>query len=194
MAIVPLMAVVMAHFLLPDEKLTARKLTGFLIGFAGLVILMSPDLALETAFGWRTLLAELAILLAATSYATQAVTSRLSPPLSWEQKTIGTVYFSGLVALAIALVQNPSGWQTINFEAFTMIIGLAVFPTALAGGILFYLLDKAGAGFVAMSNYLISPFAFFTGMLLLNEKFYWQAGVGLLVILIGIGWSEKKEY
>lgn len=40
---VPLSVLGLAHFLLPDEKMTRNKAIGFLIGFAGLLLIIKPD-------------------------------------------------------------------------------------------------------------------------------------------------------
>src|SRR5215510_6518701 len=43
-ATVPLFTIVIAHFLLQDDKMTLQKVLGLLIGFAGTIILLSEDL------------------------------------------------------------------------------------------------------------------------------------------------------
>ena len=43
-ATVPLFTILIAHYLLQDDKITTPKVFGLLIGFAGVVILMSKDI------------------------------------------------------------------------------------------------------------------------------------------------------
>ena len=43
-ATVPLFTILIAHFLLQDDKMTVPKVLGLLIGFAGVVVLMSKDI------------------------------------------------------------------------------------------------------------------------------------------------------
>src|SRR5689334_5105977 len=43
-ATVPLFTIVIAHFWLHDDKITVPKVLGLLIGFAGVVVLLSEDL------------------------------------------------------------------------------------------------------------------------------------------------------
>ena len=64
-ATIPLFTVVIAGWLLPDEQMTARKVSGVAIGFFGVIVLMGPS-SLEQ-MGTDTL-AQLAILGAAISY------------------------------------------------------------------------------------------------------------------------------
>src|SRR5512133_3081576 len=43
-ATVPLFTIVMAHYLLRDDKMSLPKIVGLLIGFVGIVILLSKDI------------------------------------------------------------------------------------------------------------------------------------------------------
>jgi len=42
MSIMPLLTIVLAHFLIPEEKLNRFKILGFLLGFAGVIMLLGP--------------------------------------------------------------------------------------------------------------------------------------------------------
>ena len=186
MAAVPLVVITLAHFVLPDEPLTLRRGAGFILGFIGVVILIGPAALGDFRGGGLALIAQLAVLLAATSYALQSVTARRSPAMEPLQKTAGVLIAGAIGSLLIALVQDSQG--IFNGSGLSLISAfvLGIFPTAGAGILLFILLDRAGAGFVAYSNYLIPPFAFITGVLVLDEPFNWQAMAGLIVILAGI--------
>ena len=72
-ATTPISTVIVAHLLTPDEKITGNRLLGVVLGFVGVVILIGPDLLQ----GLRTnLLAQLAVLAAAVSYAFAGVYGR----------------------------------------------------------------------------------------------------------------------
>ena len=71
-ATVPLFTILIAHYLLHDDKITLLKLLGLLIGFAGVIILMSKDIG--SSFG--SLLGQLAVILASAFYAGSAVFAR----------------------------------------------------------------------------------------------------------------------
>ena len=43
MAVMPLTTLLLAHFFVPGERMTRRRTTGFLMGFAGVVVLTGPD-------------------------------------------------------------------------------------------------------------------------------------------------------
>src|SRR5215216_6801570 len=71
-ATVPLFTILIAHFLLHDDKMTLPKVLGLLIGFAGVVILMSKDIG--ASFG--SVLGQLAVVLACVFYSGSAVFAR----------------------------------------------------------------------------------------------------------------------
>lgn len=69
----PLFTVLIAHAATTDDKLTPGRVVGLIAGFAGVVVLIGPDLMSELG---RHVLAQLALLAAAFSYALGAVYSR----------------------------------------------------------------------------------------------------------------------
>ncbi|MEI2420329.1 DMT family transporter, partial [Arthrospira platensis SPKY2] len=71
MAMVPLMVIVLAHFLLPGERLNLPRIAGFTLGFAGVVVLIGPQ-HLGGLLSQDAQLARLALLGATASYAVAA--------------------------------------------------------------------------------------------------------------------------
>ncbi|MCD8512907.1 MAG: DMT family transporter [Nitrincola sp.] len=43
MAVMPLVTIILAHFFIADEPLNKQKLTGFFIGFLGILVLIGPS-------------------------------------------------------------------------------------------------------------------------------------------------------
>ena len=64
-ATVPLFTILIAHYLLRDDKMTVPKVLGLLLGFAGVVILMSKDIGASLG----SVLGQLAVVLASAFYA-----------------------------------------------------------------------------------------------------------------------------
>lgn len=71
-ATVPLFTILIAHFLLQDDKMTLPKVLGLLIGFAGVIILLSKDIGTATG----SLLGQLAVIVASMFYAGSSVLVR----------------------------------------------------------------------------------------------------------------------
>jgi drug/metabolite transporter (DMT)-like permease len=191
MALVPLVTITLAHVLLPDEPLNRSKSFGFIIGFIGLTLLVGPQFLADITFSGLATLAQAAVLAAAALYALQTVTARLSPEMTPLQKSTGVLVAAALQGLAVAIVLDPFGLSEARVEALAATLMLGVFATALAALLLFQLVDRAGASFVSISNYLIPPFAYFLGILALGEELEMRALLGLAIILAGVYVAEK---
>src|SRR5438105_9921468 len=64
---VPLFTIVIAHFWLHDEKITAARLGGLVLGFIGIVVLVSGDLTADKLHS--DIFGQLAVVAASISYA-----------------------------------------------------------------------------------------------------------------------------
>jgi drug/metabolite transporter (DMT)-like permease len=193
MALVPLVTITLSHFMLDDERMNRTKFLGFSIGFIGLTILVGPQFLADVHLTGSMLLAQLAIILAASSYALHTIIARKSPKMSAIQKSTGAVIAAALVGLLVAITTDPSGIGIASIRSVAATLGLGIFPTALAALILFHLIDRTGTSFVPLSNYLIAPFAYFFGILTLGEAFEMRALLGLMIILVGIFLAERGK-
>lgn len=72
-ATVPLFTLIIAHFYLHDDKMTPQKVIGLLVGFVGIIILLSEDLF---ASQHVSVLGQAAVILASLFYAGSAVYAR----------------------------------------------------------------------------------------------------------------------
>jgi drug/metabolite transporter (DMT)-like permease len=106
-ATTPISAVIVAHLLTPDEKMTGNRLLGVVIGFFGVVILIGPD----SLQGLGTdILAQVAVLMAAVSYAFAGVYGRRFKAMGIDPilTATGQVTASTLLLLPVAmLVDRP---------------------------------------------------------------------------------------
>jgi drug/metabolite transporter (DMT)-like permease len=78
-------------------------------------------------------------------------------------------------------------------------IALAIFGTALAYILLYWILDRLGATRTSMVTYLLPPFALLYGALLLGEPVTAGAVIGLGLVIAGIllangvvGWFPSR--
>src|SRR3954471_24194825 len=106
-ATTPIWGVIVAHFLTQDERMSARKVAGVLLGFGGVATMIGPSLL--SSLGTNAL-AQLACVVAALSYALAAVWARRFrrmgvSPLS---VTTGQLSAGALIMLPLALfVDRP---------------------------------------------------------------------------------------
>ena len=193
MAVMPLFTLVFAHYLLPDEPLSARRIVGFALGFAGIVVLMGPESLVLMAQGESTLLAKLAVLAGAVCYAGAAVLARLRPP----DDATGTAAATTLVGAALLLPWLPWGegasdaaWRA-SAEAWLAVLMLGVFSTAIAAVVYFKLIERVGAGFVSQLNYLVPLWAVVIGVLFLGEQPEPMHGLALLLVFCGLYVAQR---
>ncbi len=184
-ALMPIMVILLANVLLPDEPLTRRKALSFGCGFIGVVLLVGPAALGDFSLDGMRIVAELAVLLAAAGYALNAVTARLAPPLPGLVLGAGVLLAAAPQALLIAVLSSPAPAMP-SAATLTAVVLLGVFPTALATAVLYPLLMRAGAGFVATSNYYVPCFAVALGVAFMGESLHAFDYAGFVVILLGV--------
>ena len=192
MATNPLMVLVLIQLFLPDEPVRPRHIAGFVVGFAGVVLLIGPGTLLSLNSAGLTLWAEIAALGAALCYGVHNISARLSPDIDLLGKSAGTLAAMVPIAIGMAILAEPSGLLSATPEALLAILVLAVAPTGIATLVLFWLVNQAGARFLSMSNYLVPVFAALTGVTVMAEHLDAGDWAGLAMILTGILISERR--
>lgn len=184
-AATPIFAVVVAGMLLPDERVTPLKLAGVGIGFVGVVVMIG----LPALSGGGSLIAQLAIIAAALSYAFAGVYGRrfkvmgINPIIT----AAGQVTASTIVLTPVALmVDGPLDVVAMSVDTWAAIVGLAVLSTAVAYVLYFKILETAGATNVLLVTLLVPVSAILLGSLFLNESLEVIHFVGMLLIAIGL--------
>jgi drug/metabolite transporter (DMT)-like permease len=181
MAIMPLMTMVFAHYLVEGETLNRYKVIGFSLGITGVALLLGPVFE----GGGRALVSGLAIFTAATCYAVNAILIKRLPRFSPMVGACGVLIMASLVVLPFWLVLSPTN-NSISENSMLAVIWLGIGPTGIATIILFSVIDRAGPTFLSTINYLVPVVAFFCGAWLLSEPVSWHHFVALGTILSGI--------
>ena len=105
---VPLFTIVIAHFWLQDEKITAQRLAGLIVGFIGVLVLVTRDLGPSFRL-LGTMTGQLALLAAAASYAFAATFTRRTlhdqPALS--QAVYGSPICRRVVVIIAPIAEAP---------------------------------------------------------------------------------------
>ncbi len=183
-ATAPFWSVILAVWVLRQERLTAARASGLALGFAGVVVLIGPAALVGLGDGlWH----QAAVLAAAFSYALAGFWGRRLTGLSAEQAACGQLLSSSLLLAPLALlVDRP--W-TLPLPAPTVllaVLALALFSTALAYLLFFRILKSAGPTNLLLVTLLIPPSALLLGSLFLNESFGYAESGGLLLIFAGL--------
>ena len=195
MAVMPLVTLSLAHLLIEEERMTRQRALGFIIGFVGIIVLLGNDAIASLRGVGGELVAMLAVLAGAVSYAFSAILSRLRPK-SDPIATAGAVTLIGTL-FAISLLDTESGlslFRGFNQTAILAIALLGVFSTGMATVIYFKLIESAGPSFVSLLNYLIPLWAVGVGKVFLGEEFRATDYFALFIIIAGISVAQVDQW
>jgi drug/metabolite transporter (DMT)-like permease len=175
--------VVVAHLLTADEKLTAGKVAGILLGMVGVAVLIGPSAV--TGGGDDDQSAMIAVVLATLSYALAGIFGRRFARMELAPLSVaaGQLTASSAVLLPLMLlVDMPWHLPSPSDTTIAALVGLAFFSTALGYVIYFRVLATAGATNLLLVTFLIPPSALAFGVALLDEPLLWRhlAGLGLI--------------
>ena len=194
-ATTPLFGVVVAHVLTTDEKLTPARLAGVLCGIAGVAVMIGP--AALAGLGGDKLLAQLAVLGAALSYAFSGVFGRRFRRLGITpvQSAAGQLTASSLMLLPLALLfDRPWLLAAPGTGPLAAVLGLALLSTALAYLIFFRLLASAGATNLLLVTFLIPVSAILLGVALLGEMLEPRQFIGMALIGGGLAAIDGRLF
>jgi drug/metabolite transporter (DMT)-like permease len=183
-ATTPLFTVLVAHVATADEKLNAARLAGLTAGLTGVTVMIGPDVLRDLG---ANVLAQLACLLAAISYAFAGVYGRRFRGEPALRVAAGQLTASSIIlALPVALVDRPWMLSAPSGRAIAALVALAALSTALGYLIYFRILACAGATNVALVTFLIPVSAILLGTLVLGEQLAARHLVGMAAIALGL--------
>jgi len=192
-ATVPLFTILIAHYLLRDDKMTWPKVLGLLIGFAGVIVLMSKDIG--ASFG--SLLGRLAVVLASAFYAGSAVFARRTT-----EDTPGILRSAGplvsatvVMWLATFFVESPVKIPQMGITWIALLF-LGILGSGLAFVLAYYLIHEIGPTRTSMVTYLFPLGGVILGVAFLNEELSWQLLVGAVLIILSLlvaNWQSSRS-
>lgn len=185
-ATTPLFAALIAGVALVDERLTARRLGGVMLGLLGVAVMIGPAALLSLG---QNVFHQLAVVAGALSYGLSAVFARRFarfgvPPLL---VATGQLTASSLVLVPTALavdgftvfsIGDPMVWLTVAANA--------CLSTALAFILYFSIVARAGATNATLVTVLVPVVAVVVGALALGERLDPLQIAGMALIFSGL--------
>ena len=184
----PFATVLLAHALTTD-KLSSRRMIGVMMGFAGLVVLVLPEIGAE---GGGSLFGILLAIFGAWLYAIGNVATRMAPRLEPAMSSFILIGTGGLATLAYALFAEPFPTSPSAASLIAMII-LGLLPTAFAMFVYVWLIQRAGPVFVSFTTYMSPLWATGLGVLFLGEHLHWSMIGALGLILAGVAVANARR-
>lgn len=185
-AATPFSAVVVAHFLTRDEKLTLRRTVGITVAFAGVVVVIGPDALGGVGVGT---LAQLAVLGATVSYAFAGVFGRRFRQMGVAPLVAAVGQLTASTALLVPLavvVDRPWELSAPGLDTALAMVALALLSTALAYAVYFRILASAGAVNVLLVTLLVPVTAIILGSVFLDEQLAVWHFAGMAALAVGL--------
>ncbi|WP_270933739.1 DMT family transporter [Falsiroseomonas oryzae] len=186
-ATTPVFAVLCAHALTRDEKLTANRLAGALTGLAGVALLAGPA---AFAAGHGSELLGIALCLGASlSYGLSGVWARRvrRAGLAPIPAATGQCACSLLMMLPLVLVfDRPWQLPAPPGAAVAALIAFGLLSTALAYVLFYAIIEKAGATNAMLVTLLVPVTALLLGTAVLGEALAPRHLAGMGVIALGL--------
>ena len=183
MATTPLLTFVLAHLLVPGERLTLAAFIGLVLGLGGVVILVAPqgrglfqmlDIGHVLALG------------AATCFAINIIVTRRIAGMHPMTMTLGALIWATLISGAFTLATtDPMAIEPTGISLLA-IATLGLGATAAGAYLSIYLIQNLGPQTVALTIYLVPPIGILFGVLFLSESVTLTALGGTALILSGI--------
>lgn len=182
----PLFLSIMAHFWIKGERLTARKLTGIVIGIMGLILAMDIHLSGNP---WILLLALSSAITWALSniIIKQKLHSCDKVQFTTWQMTFGT---AGLFLYSLLFEHGPSHW---NPEAVMYLSFSGIIASALAFVLWTNILSKIEASKASITLLTVPIIGVISGWIFLNEELKTATVAGIALVLLGI-WIVNSKF
>jgi drug/metabolite transporter (DMT)-like permease len=183
-ATTPIFTILLAQFLSSDERITPAKMTGVIVGFVGVGLLMLPDLRQGVQ---ASLLGQLAVVGSSLSYAGSAiyVRNRLRGQLPLVTAT-GQLTMAAALMVPVSLLVDRPFHLSPSLPALVSWSGLTILGTVLAYLIYFTLIERTSATFVTMVTYIIPVNGLILGSLVLDEELNLTVLGSLTLVLLGV--------
>jgi drug/metabolite transporter (DMT)-like permease len=184
-ATVPLTVIILAPLFLPDERITVTRVLGLALGFAGVIVLVAPDLVnLSDA----DLSGELMMLGSSLCYGIGNVYAKrnvhgLRPMIP----ALFQVSFAAVIVVVLALVvDRPIGRIELTPEAIVAMVWLGILGSGFAYLCYFTILQHWGATRTSMVAYLLPVVGIVLGAVVRAEAVTAARIGGTALIIAGV--------
>ncbi len=185
----PLLVAVLAHFMLPRERMTMPVVAGTLVGFAGIAVIFAEDFNLLG--GRQVLVASVVMLLSPLAGAFVSVSVKRwgsgMHPVTFNTAAMGLAAMTmGIVAAVVegdrTLVVEPGPVAALFY--------MAILGTAITFPMYFWLLDHMEARQVALIGYGTPVVALILGAVFMNEPVTPRTLVGSAMVVVGVAMAS----
>lgn len=183
----PALTVLLAHFFLPDEKMTRRKALGVILALSGALLLTLlgetglPDVDQANPLGYLLVFVAMVSASSATIYARKYLREFDAFDVASARMII-----AAFVVMPLSLILIGFDLRAVTVQGY-LALGYAALIGTFSGMMLaFYIIQRFGATASAMTAFVIPVVATLGGVLILREQITVGILAGLMLIIAGI--------
>jgi drug/metabolite transporter (DMT)-like permease len=168
----------------PGESLSGRQVAGLLLGFAGILLLVWPDLFSAQGFSWAYALGVIGLQLACAGWAFGSfIGRRQALAVAPVQAAAAQMLAAGAVVLLLATVTGQAGALRFTARSATALGYLTVFASLAAFVAYTFALTHLPMSFVSLYAYVNPVVAVALGALFAGEPFNARIAAAMAIIL-----------
>jgi drug/metabolite transporter (DMT)-like permease len=190
---IPIFSFILALLFIPEEKASALKVLGVILGFAGVLVIAAPN---EEQLVSSNTVGVLYIVMGSLGLGSSFIYARkYIIPLKLPSVALAT-YQLGFGMVILALLTDYSGMTGIMADlpaALALIVGLGLLGTGFAFIIYYYIVRHLGAVAASTVTYLSPVVAMLIGTLLVGEPIGKAEYLATAMILVGVTLSKGKS-
>jgi len=191
---VPLLVIVLAALAFQDEPITLNRLGGLIVGYAGVLVILSPAFT-GGGEARHTVAGDLALIGSTIAYAIGAVYSRRTIRGLGLRPMIPAVIQVGfafvIVAILAVVFETPlaTNW---NGNAIVAVLWLGLLGSGAAYLLNFRLLGRIGATRTSQLAYLLPVVGIVTGAIMFGEQVGTTGLIGTALVLGGVALVNSR--
>ncbi|MFY9211866.1 MAG: DMT family transporter [Aestuariivita sp.] len=188
MASVALMVLPLAHFFVHGERMTLRRFIGFVIGFAGVCVLIGGQ-AFDTTGSDLEWAGRMACVAAASCYGISSVLMRRLPAIDPVGLSTVLLLVAALIVLPVAILREGAP-EIPSMRGLMIVAFLGLIPTAAANFMRVMVIRSAGPVFMSLTNYQVPIWSVLMGAWFLSEPLPSSLLLAMALILCGVALSQ----
>lgn len=188
-ATLPMFAILFAHFMVRNERMTLRRTAGVLLGILGVAVIFAEQLSLHSA---GAILASVAVVVAALGTAlSNVIVKRRCSQISPLLLATAQMLFGLFPLLAIGLLSEDASAFTWSPTAILCLLYLAWVGSALAFVLMFWLIQRMPVTLTQLTPFVSTVTAVALGVMVLGEGTSPRFLAGVTLVLGGVTASAR---
>lgn len=189
LAPMPIVSLILSHFLVAGERMNAPRIAGFCLAFIGVASLIAPE-AFRAADGSDGILGHIAGLGAMLCYALSGIVLKRAGPAHPVAMSALIISLGAAMSIPLALIIEAPDLSAIGPGSWAASVALGLLPTGVAQILMMAVITLAGPPFLSTVNYQAPLWAAAFGVVFLSEDLPAAFWLALALIIAGLGLAQ----